>query len=162
MRKIDYYCLPITEKEEISFFVKNASREAIKELLLFDFQNKKFINENEEVAEIKEKVILVKSTTKSAHVLMKNIESAGGKFVVLTTIGDLQDNIEIYEELLGNRLLVSALHKELDLIYNVREWTENGQKYKFLRDTHGHGVRFHFRDSEIPILVCSESISSFE
>ena len=148
---IDYYCFP-TKTGDLSVFLDleqytdireeghylRTQREVMKakelgKLLLFDSQNKCFINEFGERIDIEGKVIFPRSTIAESEKLMRYIEEAKGKSITsssdykktelwfkkikpkreyeLVTMMDLEKNLSKYEKKLGKFFFVKTVQK---------------------------------------------------
>lgn len=187
---IDYYCFP-TETGDISVFTNleqytnsrekeyyertlkevNEAREKGK-LILFDLQNKSFINERGEKVDIAGKVIFPRSTIGQADILMENIEKVRGKsitsrsdyetvenwFEVIktkrnyekTTMKELEANLNDFEKSFGEKFFIKTVHKGFSGICRVFELFP-GEKYLF--DSHFHSLNMTITKPETPILV---------
>ena len=187
---IDYYCFP-TKTGDISVFTNldqytnprekgyyertqkevNEAREKGK-LILFDLQNKSFINEKGEKVDVEGKVIFPRSTIGQASILMENIEKARGKsitskqdcdtvenwFKVIktkrsyenTTMKELEANLDDFQKRFGESFFIKTVRKGFSGICTVLEMFP-GKKYLF--DSHFLSLNMTITKSETPVLV---------
>jgi len=149
-------------------------------LILFDLRSNTFTDADGKVVDISEKIIFPRSPIQEAHVLIENIERVGGKSIIseqdyeiieehwfeiiktkrkmkITTMAELEKNLEQYERAYGNKLFVKTVKKGFSEVCNILELSlsENALKSKILFDSHFHSANMRI-SKETPIIVCQK------
>lgn len=146
-------------------------------LLLFDLRNNTFVDENGNIVDISNKVIFPRSTIGDADLLLESIEKANGKPITarkdyniverwfevvktqrdfkLTTRGELEENLEEYENKFGKSFFVKTVKKGFSEVCVIMDLNFDDSKTpsKLLMDSHFHSVNMSIPKSDTPVLV---------
>ena len=147
-------------------------------LLLFDLRNNTFVDKRGNVVDISDKVIFPRSTIGEADILLEHIEKANGKSITargdydlivehwfeiiktkrefkVTTIGEVQQNLEKYEETYGKSFFIKTIKKGFSGICIIMDLNFDDSKTpsKHLVDSYFHSVNMSISKQDTPVLV---------